>query len=91
VERLTLADLKKYNFTIPASTPPGSYLLRFEHIFPNEVDAQYYVNCAHVEIVSSGEDEGTPGPLVKIPGVYTRGQPGTYSRRIQRHDDGPTS
>jgi hypothetical protein len=71
--------LDSYNFTIPASTPPGSYLLRFEHIFPNEVDAQFYVNCAHVEIVSSGEDEGTPEPLVQIPGVYTRGQPGTYS------------
>ncbi|RYP26757.1 hypothetical protein DL768_011592 [Monosporascus sp. mg162] len=67
-----------WNFTIPAKTPPGKYLLRFEHIFPNQVDAQFYVNCAHVEIVSTSGDIGTPGPLAKIPGVYERGQPDVY-------------
>jgi hypothetical protein len=67
----------QWNFTIPATTPPGQYLLRWEHIFPNAYDAQYYVNCAHVEVVNDGP-VGTPGPLVKIPGVYTRGQKDVY-------------
>jgi hypothetical protein len=70
-----LAD--SWNFTIPATTPPGKYLLRFEHIFPNAVDAQFYVNCAHVEVLNDGA-VGTPGPLVNIPGVYKRGQSDVY-------------
>ncbi|KEY71338.1 hypothetical protein S7711_05929 [Stachybotrys chartarum IBT 7711] len=65
------------NFTIPATTPPGNYLLRFEHVFPNEVDAQFFVNCAQIEITNSGT-VGSPAPTVKIPGVYTRGQPDVY-------------
>jgi hypothetical protein len=67
-----------WNFTVPEATPPGKYLLRFEHIFPNEVDAQFYVNCAHVEIVNTNSAIGNPAPLVKIPGVYERGQPDVY-------------
>ncbi|KAK0745010.1 glycoside hydrolase [Apiosordaria backusii] len=67
-----------WNFTIPRATPPGKYLLRFEHIFPNKVDAQFYVNCAHVDIVNDRDDVGNPGPVVKIPGVYKQGQPDVY-------------
>ncbi|KAI3321122.1 lytic polysaccharide monooxygenase [Xylariaceae sp. AK1471] len=70
--------LDSYNFTIPEATPPGKYLLRFEHIFPNKDDAQFYVNCAQIEIVNPNANFGTPGPVVKIPGVYTRGQPDVY-------------
>ncbi|KAF3056224.1 extracellular glycosyl hydrolase family 78 protein [Daldinia childiae] len=70
--------LDSYNFTIPKTTPPGKYLLRFEHYFPNIIDTQFYVNCAHVEIVNPDTEVGTPGPLVDIPGVYTRGQPDVY-------------
>ena len=75
--------INQYNFTIPKTTPPGHYLLRFEHVFPNQVDAQFYMNCAHVEILNSDGDVGTPGPLVKIPSVYERGQRGMsgFSRR----------
>jgi hypothetical protein len=69
---------QSWNFTIPESTPPGKYLVRFEHIFPNLYDAQYYPNCAHVEIINDSDNIGTPGPTVKIPGVYTRGQPDVY-------------
>ncbi|KAF2749148.1 lytic polysaccharide monooxygenase [Sporormia fimetaria CBS 119925] len=71
-------NVGSWNFTIPDRTPPGKYLLRFEHIFPNREDAQFYVNCAHVEIINDRDDFGTPGPLVKIPGVYTRGQKDVY-------------
>jgi len=70
-------NVNSWNFTIPKTTPPGKYLLRFEHIFPSEYDSQFYVNCAHVNIINNGR-VGTPGPLVKIPGVYTHGQPDAY-------------
>ncbi|KAF2661708.1 lytic polysaccharide monooxygenase [Lophiostoma macrostomum CBS 122681] len=66
-----------WNFTIPATTPPGKYLVRFEYIFPNVDDAQFYLGCAHIDVKNSGT-VGTPGPLVKIPGVYKRGQPDVY-------------
>lgn len=69
--------IPQWNFTIPATTPPGSYLLRWEVIFPNQVDAQFYVNCAHVQVVNDGV-VGIPGPLVKIPGLYERGQKDVY-------------
>ncbi|KAH7128146.1 glycoside hydrolase [Dendryphion nanum] len=68
---------ESWNFTIPVTTPPGKYLVRFEHIFPNVYDSQFYVACAHVNILNSGS-VGTPGPLVKIPGVYKRGQSDVY-------------
>ncbi|KAI0192515.1 glycoside hydrolase [Astrocystis sublimbata] len=68
--------LDSYNFTIPKTTPPGHYLLRYEHIRPGGGGVQWYVNCAHVEIVNTNTDKiGTPGPMAKIPGVYTKGQP----------------
>ncbi|KXX76303.1 Cellulose-growth-specific protein [Madurella mycetomatis] len=67
-----------WNFTIPTSTPPGKYLLRFEHVFPNKVDTQFYVNCAHIEIINDIANVGSPEPLVKIPGIYERGQPDVY-------------
>ncbi|KAI0397805.1 lytic polysaccharide monooxygenase [Xylariaceae sp. FL0594] len=71
--------LDSYNFTIPKATPPGKYLLRFEHIFPQEVDTQFYVNCAQIEVLENpnGGVEA-PAPVVRIPGVYTRGQPDVY-------------
>lgn len=60
-------------------------MLRFEHIYPNRIirkddpimGAQWYPNCAHVEIVNEGTVIGKPSPLVKFPGVYKFGQPGT--------------
>lgn len=71
-----------WNFTIPATTPAGDYLLRFEHVYPLPVDslqgAQYYANCAHVRIVNPSAKVGTPGPTVKIPGVYTFGMKELY-------------
>ena len=36
------------------------------------------MGCAHVEIVNEGEKIGVPGPLVRFPGVYEFGQPGTW-------------
>ncbi|KAK7190675.1 hypothetical protein DPSP01_013395 [Paraphaeosphaeria sporulosa] len=60
------------NFTIPLATPPGPYLLRLELPFPIKDwpgHSQWYVNCAHVNIV--GDGTGTPGPTIRIPDDYT--------------------
>lgn len=40
--------------------------------------SQFYANCAHVRIVNSNANLGTPSPLTKIPGVYAFGQRGKY-------------
>jgi hypothetical protein len=67
----------RINFTIPESTPPGEYLVRYEHIGLHEAfknRPQFYIGCAQVKITGSGT--GTPGPMVKIPGVYNTTEPG---------------
>ncbi|KAF2647147.1 lytic polysaccharide monooxygenase [Lophiostoma macrostomum CBS 122681] len=70
-----------WNFTIPATTPPGKYLLRFEHILAGLKNGtgyghneQYYANCAQLNIVNDGE-VGDPSPKVKLPGIYAKNQP----------------
>ncbi|KAI1263467.1 glycosyl hydrolase family 61-domain-containing protein [Xylariaceae sp. FL1019] len=67
------------NFTIPAATPPGKYLVRVEHfnISPVLNATQMYVNCAQVEVTGSGT--GTPGPTVKLPG-YDPADPGKLAK-----------
>ncbi|KAF2117980.1 glycoside hydrolase [Lophiotrema nucula] len=73
---------RDWNFTIPATTPPGKYLLRFEQVYPvksyhpndNYLGPEYFVNCAQIDIVND-EQIGSPGPVAKIPGVYERWQP----------------
>ncbi|GKT89513.1 cellulose-growth-specific protein [Colletotrichum tofieldiae] len=57
--------------------PPGNYLVRVEHIGIHESHvgkAQFYMECAHLKITGSGG--GTPGPLVRIPGMYKASDPG---------------
>jgi len=36
--------------------------------------SQWYVNCAHVNIIGPGG--GKPGPMVRIPDVYREDDPG---------------
>ncbi|KAK0718647.1 glycoside hydrolase [Lasiosphaeria miniovina] len=67
----------KLEFTVPAKTPPGEYLVRVEHIGLHEGHknrAQFYITCAQLKI--DGPGGGTPGPLVKIPGIYKQDDPG---------------
>jgi hypothetical protein len=48
------------------------YLFRIEHIALDQAlngGAEYYVACAQLNVTDGGN--GTPGPLVEIPGVYT--------------------
>lgn len=69
------------SFTIPTDIPDGEYLVRFEHvgIHENHVGkSQFYMECAQLSI--SGGGDGAPGPMVKIPGVYSAEDPAfTYS------------
>ncbi|GAB1321097.1 Cellulose-growth-specific protein [Madurella fahalii] len=67
----------RLEFTIPPKTPPGEYLVRIEHIGLHEGHrnrAQFYITCAQLKI--NGPGGGTPGPLVKIPGIYNANDPG---------------
>ncbi|KAG7095420.1 hypothetical protein E1B28_006169 [Marasmius oreades] len=65
-------------FTVPKNLPSGQYLVRMEHIALHSAStfqgAQFYISCAQVEITGGGN--GTPGPLVAIPGVYNGREPG---------------
>ena len=71
------------NWTIPAQTPPGYYLMRAEHDAvhkafnaPTTMDGtQYYFECAHIK-VTGGNPDAKPGPLVDIPGYITGWEPG---------------
>lgn len=64
--------------TIPANTPDGEYLLRVEQIAlhmasqPNK--AQFYLACSQIQVTGGGN--GTPGPLVALPGAYSSNDPG---------------
>jgi hypothetical protein len=66
-------------FTLPASTPDGEYLLRAEHFAiqtngPGDYDyPQFYFSCAQIRVVGGGT--GTPAPLTKIPGAFKRDDP----------------
>jgi len=63
-------------FTLPSSLPDGEYLLRGEHIGIHENHVgkpQFYVECAQIKVTGGGN--GSPSPLVKIPGVYSTSDP----------------
>lgn len=66
------------NATIPAATPDGEYLLRVEqialHMAMQANKAQFYLACSQIQITGGGN--GTPGPLVALPGAYKSSDPG---------------
>lgn len=70
------------NFTIPASTPSGKYLLRAEHLNIENGGSykttEMYQACAHVEI--TGEGKGVPGPVTKFPGAFDARDPGRVGK-----------
>ncbi|RPA79854.1 glycoside hydrolase [Ascobolus immersus RN42] len=69
---------REWTFKIPASTPSGQYLLRFEHIglhgASNTNGAQFYMSCAQINVTGGGN--GRPGPTIKFPGGYKATDPG---------------
>ncbi|KAF4922050.1 putative endo-beta-1,4-glucanase D [Colletotrichum viniferum] len=56
------------------------YLIRIEHIGVHGAGdfggAEFYFNCAQIEVENASGNSGIPGPLVKIPGLYTDHEPG---------------
>lgn len=61
---------------IPKDTPNGEYLVRAEHIGVHRSHVnqpEHYVSCMQVKVQNGGS--GTPGPLVKFPGVYKASDP----------------
>jgi hypothetical protein len=68
-------DKQDFTFTVPKNTPSGDYLVRIEHIaLHNTGKPQIYVACGQVTVTNGGN--GTPGPLVAFPGVYSASDPG---------------
>ncbi|CAI6340663.1 unnamed protein product [Periconia digitata] len=65
-------------FNIPATTPPGKYVMRIEHFMPNWIkgQSQWFVSCAHVDIVGKGG--GSPSGFISFPGAYKEDDPSTY-------------
>jgi hypothetical protein len=76
----------RLDWQIPAKLPPGEYLVRAEHIGLHEGHksrAQFYITCAQLKV--NGPGGGTPGPLVKIPGIYKQADPGIrYDKWVSR-------
>jgi hypothetical protein len=54
-----------------ANHSKNRYLMRPEHIALHDVSggAQFYIACAQIRVTNGGN--GSPGPLVSIPGVYS--------------------
>ncbi|KAL5512620.1 CEL1 [Sanghuangporus baumii] len=73
--------------TIPASVPSGNYLIRFETIALHSMPAQFYPECAQIEITNGGSLEPTAAELVTFPGAYSNSDPGVnidvYSNAAQ--------
>ncbi|KAH9848011.1 glycoside hydrolase family 61 protein [Lenzites betulinus] len=66
------------HWKLPRALPSGEYLVRMEaialHAAGEVGGAQFYISCGQIKVTGGGE--GTPGPLVAIPGVYTGEEPG---------------
>jgi len=72
-------DLQQsYTYQIPPALPNGDYLLRAQQLaihnpWPAGIP-QFYLECAQISVTGGGD--GTPGPLVSIPGFITGTEPG---------------
>ncbi|EAU80891.2 hypothetical protein CC1G_03067 [Coprinopsis cinerea okayama7 len=68
-----------FEFDLPQSLPSGQYLLRIENIAIHATNVvgrplQFFLSCAQINVANGGN--GTPGPLVNVPGHYTGLEPG---------------
>ncbi|KAG8921878.1 hypothetical protein FRC00_008102 [Tulasnella sp. 408] len=70
-----------FQFTLPVCLPSDYYLVRIEHIALQGAaiygGAEYYLACGQIKVVNGGN--GTPSPLVSIPGVYNGHEPGVLT------------
>ncbi|KAI0798766.1 lytic polysaccharide monooxygenase [Xylaria sp. FL0064] len=65
-------------FTLPTTLEDGEYLLRGEHIGIHENHVgkpQLYMECAQIRI-TGGTGTAKPSPVAKIPGIYSKTDPG---------------
>ncbi|KAJ5933472.1 Glycoside hydrolase family 61 [Penicillium verhagenii] len=73
-----VTGIGNFTFKLPVEVPAGQYLVRIEHIAVHGAgtygDAEFYFNCAQIEVES--DSVASPGPTVKIPGLYTGYEPG---------------
>ncbi|TFY75529.1 hypothetical protein EWM64_g8483, partial [Hericium alpestre] len=49
-----IADNSSWTTTIPSTVPSGSYLIRFETIALHSLPAQFYPECAQIDITGGG-------------------------------------
>ncbi|KAA1478682.1 glycoside hydrolase family 61 protein D [Dentipellis sp. KUC8613] len=84
---LMIADNSSWTTTIPATVPSGNYLIRFETIALHSLPAQFYPECAQINIVGGGTLAPTAAELVTFPGAYGANDPGLivdiYSNQAQ--------
>jgi hypothetical protein len=71
-----IAQNSSWTSTIPASVPSGAYLIRFETIALHSLPAQFYPECAQINIVNGGSLAPTSSQLCKFPGCYSDSDPG---------------
>ncbi|KAI0638640.1 cellulose-growth-specific protein [Trametes polyzona] len=62
--------------TIPSTVPSGNYLIRFETIALHSLPAQFYPECAQIQITGGGSRAPTADELVSFPGAYSNNDPG---------------
>ncbi|EIW77477.1 hypothetical protein CONPUDRAFT_139222 [Coniophora puteana RWD-64-598 SS2] len=70
------AGNSSWTTTIPATVPSGNYLIRFETIALHSMPAQFYPECAQIEITGGGSLQPTAAELVSLPGAYSNTDPG---------------
>uniref|UniRef100_A0A0W0F2F7 AA9 family lytic polysaccharide monooxygenase n=1 Tax=Moniliophthora roreri TaxID=221103 RepID=A0A0W0F2F7_MONRR len=62
--------------TIPSTVPSGSYMIRFETIALHSLPAQFYPECAQLQITGGGNLAPSSNQLVSFPGAYSNSDPG---------------
>ena len=68
---LMIQQNSSWTTTIPATVPSGSYLIRFETIALHSLPAQFYPECAQIDITGGGSLAPTAAELVTFPGAYS--------------------
>ncbi|KAG6848731.1 Esterase/lipase/thioesterase [Arthromyces matolae] len=82
-----IAQNSSWTTTIPKTVPSGNYLIRFETIALHSLPAQFYPECAQINISGGGSLAPTAAQLVTFPGAYSNTDPGldidVYSNAAQ--------
>ncbi|EMD31057.1 glycoside hydrolase family 61 protein [Gelatoporia subvermispora B] len=73
---LMIAQNSSWTTTIPTTVPSGPYLIRFETIALHSLPAQFYPECAQLDITGGGSLAPTTAELVTFPGAYSASDPG---------------